>query len=113
MNILFICTANRLRSLTAEHLYRNDKRFNVKSAGTHTTAGTPVDREILEWADIILVMEKFHEDYIKEGYPHISKNKKIFRLDIPDRYEYMDPELVELIRTKCERIYNNIIVRKS
>jgi hypothetical protein len=34
MNILFVCTINKMRSLTAERIYQKDERFKVKSAGT-------------------------------------------------------------------------------
>jgi protein-tyrosine-phosphatase len=33
IKILFVCTANKMRSKTAEELYKNDARFMVKSAG--------------------------------------------------------------------------------
>jgi len=32
-NVLFVCTANQQRRPTAEELYRNDRRFTVRSAG--------------------------------------------------------------------------------
>ena len=38
MNILFVCTYNRHRSLTAEHLFKNYKDIFARSAGTSLVA---------------------------------------------------------------------------
>ncbi len=109
MNILFVCTANKLRSLSAEHIYRNDKRFVVKSAGTAKGAASAISKDILEWADYILVMEKTHRNQIRKDYPAIYANKKIICMYIPDEYDYMDAELEKLIQHKFEYIYSKFI----
>lgn len=49
--ILFVCTANRDRSPTAEDLYANDARYEVRSAGTWQYAVTPISDELVAWAD--------------------------------------------------------------
>ena len=61
--LLFVCTVNRMRSATAHKIYENDSRFEVKSAGTDKTAKTLLSNEILNWADSIVVMEKYHRSY--------------------------------------------------
>ena len=38
INILFVCSKNKWRSPTAETIYRNDSRLNVRSAGTSASA---------------------------------------------------------------------------
>ncbi|MDX2306237.1 MAG: hypothetical protein NW226_25740 [Microscillaceae bacterium] len=47
MNILFVCTMNKLRSLTAEHIYAQDSRFEVKSVGTDSYSDNPLKAEHL------------------------------------------------------------------
>ncbi len=32
-NILVVCGRNKKRSRTAEHIFKNDNRFNIRSAG--------------------------------------------------------------------------------
>ncbi|HAD14416.1 MAG TPA: hypothetical protein DCF33_18495 [Saprospirales bacterium] len=54
-----------MRSATAQVIYENDDRFEVKSAGTDRNARIVVDRELLEWADAIIVMEKYHRNKIR------------------------------------------------
>ncbi|OGU55367.1 MAG: hypothetical protein A2V66_04120 [Ignavibacteria bacterium RBG_13_36_8] len=105
IKILFVCTVNKLRSRTAEELYKNDPRFDVKSAGVDPLAVIRISRELLEWADFILVMEKVHRNIIHKKFPDIYKNKRIICLYIPDIFEFMNPELIQILRTKVEDIY--------
>lgn len=106
--ILFICTVNRSRSVTAEHLYQFDPRFEVKSAGTSYNAITTISPYNLKWADYIFVMEGFHKKWIKDAFPEIYETRNISGLYIPDIYNYMQPELVEMIKEKFERVWRRI-----
>lgn len=109
MNILFVCTINKMRSLTAETIYLKDDRFQVKSAGTDKGATTYISRDLLEWADYIIVMEKEHRNKIRKIYPDLYLKKRIICLYIPDEYNYMDDQLIELLRYRFEHIWNTEI----
>ena len=109
MKILFVCTANIQRSRTGEELYRNDPRFEVKSAGTSAFADGPVDSELLGWAECIVVMEDHHRKEIKQRYPRIIKGKPVLCLDIPDIYTFMEPALVREIGHRFEKALNGIM----
>ncbi|HEV8517234.1 MAG TPA: phosphotyrosine protein phosphatase, partial [Burkholderiales bacterium] len=74
--------------------------FEVASAGTNPDAETTVSPELLEWADIIFVMEQSHRSILSKKFGTHLKTKRIICLDIPDRFEYMDPVLVELLEAK-------------
>lgn len=102
-NILFICTQNRLRSPTAEQVFADWPGIETQSAGLGNDAGTPVSPELLAWADTIFVMEKAHRNKLSQKFrPHLG-GKRVICLDIPDEYDYMDPVLVQLLRTKVAR----------
>jgi predicted protein tyrosine phosphatase len=111
MNILFVCKMNKLRSLTAEHIYQNDPRFTVKSAGTEITAQTTLSRELLDWADWIIGMEHFHIREIKNLFPDYQAVNEIIALDIPDAYNYMQAELIAILQEKFESVYKNRIMK--
>ncbi len=106
--MLFICTANELRSLTAEKIYAHDERFTVQSKGTDTFPEKRVAKEHLEWADYIFVMEPGHKLKLQTRFPELARQKPIFCLHIPDEYNLMDPALIELIRERFEAIFKNI-----
>ncbi|HEX2827693.1 MAG TPA: low molecular weight protein tyrosine phosphatase family protein [Burkholderiales bacterium] len=98
--VLFICSQNRLRSPTAEQVFANRPGFEVASAGLNNDAETPVSADLLEWADVIFVMERAHRNKLSKRFrPHL-KDKRIICLDIPDEFEYMDQALVRLLETK-------------
>jgi predicted protein tyrosine phosphatase len=99
--ILFICTGNIDRSRTAEDLYRHDRRYEVRSAGTALFAETPVSRDLLLWADRVFVMcerEDRHRTVLKVRFPEVDV--PVVDLDIEDRWRRGDPELVKRLVKK-------------
>ena len=97
-NILFICSRNQWRSPTAEGLYRNAEGLSVRSAGTSASARRKVSLADISWADKVFVMENKHKKRLLERFEKSLKHKELYVLDIPDDYQYMDPELIELLR---------------
>ena len=110
LKLLFICTVNRMRSATAHRIYVNDHRFEVKSAGTDKTANTVLTDEILNWADSIVVMENHHRNHIRKYFPNIYKDKKIVCLYIPDDYDYMQKELIAILKDKVEDVFRRRLI---
>ena len=98
MNILFICSRNKRRSVTAEAIFRNTDIHSVQSAGTEESAVHRVSEKLLLWADIIFVMEKRHRERLAEKHYEVISQKRLIVLDIPDEYEYMDTELIDMLR---------------
>ncbi len=94
--ILFLCSQNRLRSPTAEAVFADYPGMEVDSAGLNNDAVTPLSPEQLEWADIIVAMETTHLNRLNRKFREHLKGKRISVLNIPDDYDYMDEELIEL-----------------
>jgi predicted protein tyrosine phosphatase len=94
-----------MRSATAHKIFESDPRFEVDSAGTDQSADTVLEPEQLEWADAILVMEKYHRNFIREKYPEYYTQKKIICLHIPDDFDFMQPELIEILNNKVGDAY--------
>ncbi|WP_333450839.1 methyltransferase domain-containing protein [Microcoleus sp. herbarium5] len=86
--------------MTAEKICENVSGYNVRSAGTEKGARIRVTEGLLGWADLIFVMEKKHGDRLRSKFPESLEGKKVICLQIPDNYEYMEPELVELLQAK-------------
>lgn len=99
-HLLFICSQNKLRSPTAEQVFSGMDGIEVMSAGLDPTAASPVCGEILEWADVIFVMEKTHRNKLQKKFRAFLKNQRLICLNIPDEYDYMEPALVELLKAR-------------
>ncbi len=99
-----------MRSATAHKIYEHDQRFQIKSAGTDKAANTVLDLNILNWADSIVVMEKYHRNFIRQKFPEIYTSKKIVCLYIPDDYEFMQAELIETLKNKFEDAYRKRLI---
>ena len=101
--ILFVCSQNRLRSPTAEQLFADYPNIEVASAGTNNDAENPLTAELVKWADIIVVMERQHKAKLQRKFRTSLRRQRIICLDIPDEYEFMDPDLVHLLNTRMAR----------
>lgn len=101
--VLFVCSQNRLRSPTAEQVFASHPGLECASAGTNHDAENPLTPELVEWAEVIFVMEKAHKNKLNSKYRRYMVNKRVICLDIPDEYEYMDPALIRLLKVKVLR----------
>ncbi|MBD5525961.1 MAG: protein tyrosine phosphatase [Lachnospiraceae bacterium] len=99
MNLLFLCSQNKRRSLTAERIFDGQNGHHARSAGTEQNARIKVTPGLLGWADIIFCMEKKHMRRIQAKYSDIIADKQLVCLYISDDYEFMDRELQELLRS--------------
>ena len=99
-NVLFICSRNRLRSPTAEVLFAELPGVETDSAGLAPDADCPLSPDQLEWADLICVMEKRHRSQLAQRFKPYLSGKKVVCLDIPDNYQFMQPELVSLLNKR-------------
>ena len=97
LRVVFVCTQNKLRSPTAEVVFRESPDWEVASAGTARDAETPLTRDLLEWADVAVCMEKRHRDWIRGKMKGALPDDRLLTLGIPDDYEFMDPDLVDLL----------------
>lgn len=108
-NILVVCGKNKRRSRTAEYIFKNDQRFNIRSAGLSPRSDRKISENDLNWADLVLVMETDHRSKIKEIYRYLQL-PKMEVLNIADDYEYLDEELIQILNDKVNesvtRLYN-------
>jgi protein-tyrosine-phosphatase len=105
--ILFVCTGNICRSAMAEQLLRHlaaargldletasagiaaEPYYQVPEAAKRLLAaeGVPpfehkarlATREVLRWADLILVMTAEHRDHVVDLYPEFTSRTRLFR----------------------------------
>lgn len=100
MNVLFVCSRNRRRSPTAEQVFAANPALACRSAGTDSGAETPLGADDVAWADLIVAMERRHKRAVAERFHAALRGKRVLCLGIPDRYRFMDPELVRLLEAK-------------
>lgn len=100
MNVLFVCNQNKHRSKTAEEVFKPE--FKTKSAGLYNER--PLTKQQLNWADLVLVMEECQISEIAKRFPEYYLTKRIISLDIPDRYSYNQPELIEVLQKKIKEL---------
>lgn len=98
-NVLFVCSQNALRSPTAEQVFADWPGIEVSSAGLNNDAANPLNAELVEWADVIFVMERAQRNRLLKKFKR-SVRARLIVLGIPDDYEFMDPGLIRLLRAK-------------
>jgi predicted protein tyrosine phosphatase len=101
--VLFVCSQNQLRSPTAEQVFAGHPGIECASAGTNHSATQPLTPELVEWADLIFVMETAHRNKLTARFRKHLARARVICLDIPDEHDFMDPELVRLLKARVMR----------
>ncbi len=107
VRILFVCSAGLLRSPTCAKV-ATEMGFNARSCGSHVKmALVPITATLIEWAQVIVFMNAensweaksvFHQtEYIKA-----KLLRKSVIWDVPDIYNYNDPDLVADVKWRLE-----------
>jgi predicted protein tyrosine phosphatase len=103
MRLLFVCGRSRLRSPTAEQLFSRVPGVETCSAGVSPDADQPLTADLIQWADMVFVMEAAHRAKMARRFARALRGKRVVCLNIPDDYEYMAPELVRLLWERVPR----------
>ena len=106
-NILVVCGKNKKRSRTAEYIFKNDMRFNIRSVGLSPKSERQIRENDILWSDLIFVMEQGHLARISGTYRHLDL-PEIEVLHVEDDFEYLDLELIELL---SDRINSTLKVK--
>jgi predicted protein tyrosine phosphatase len=104
--VLFVCRQNRMRSATAERLFCKRADLDVRSAGTAPDALVRVNANMLDWADIIFVMDDEQRQWLALNFERHPSLAKIVCLDIPDDFTFLQPELVKLLEEKVPKHFS-------
>jgi len=106
IKLLFVCSRNKQRSLTAEKIFSYFDDYDVRSVGTEVNSRIKLTAGHIGWADIIFVMGKKHMRRIREKFNEYTSGKKIICLNIPDEYQYMDIELIKILKSRVSEHIN-------
>lgn len=106
---LFVCSAGLLRSPTGARL-AGLKGINARSCGSAVGwALIPISANLINWAQKIIFVcsDNYYEslELFKDTADlHYQLVTKSVVLDIPDQFEYMEPQLVEQFEQKLFNI---------
>jgi protein-tyrosine phosphatase len=105
---LFICHYNRKRSATAERVFGKDPALEVLSAGTSDEAMVQVNQRMLEWADLVFVMDREQVQALAQMFPDHPALPQVVCLDIQDTYHFLDPELVSVLQERTRPHFDRL-----
>ncbi len=103
-NLLVVCGRNKRRSRTAEYIFKNDQRFNLRSVGLSPKSERQIKEADIKWANLIFVMEDGQKTRILGTFKDMEI-PPIEVLGIQDEFEYLDEELIEML---TERINSTL-----
>lgn len=95
-NLLFVCEGNEQRSPSFEAWFKEHRpEYNVRSAGTDSVYFEQINKETLEWADRVFLMDLEQERFISREFPEF-----VFKCEIvgcSDQYARESSDLNRLI----------------
>ena len=95
--VLVVCSRNKKRSLTAEKIFKDNPRIDLRSVGTSPSARRKISMSDIHWAEVVLCMENKHKKMIQRLFGR-NDLPRVIVLNIEDEYEYMDSELVDILQ---------------
>ena len=101
--VLTVCSAGLLRSPTIAWYIQSVSDYNCRSCGINDYALIRLDDVLVTWADIIICSDDEKYEYVLEEYPNLVESRSVFNFNIPDIYEYKNPELIKIIEEQCIR----------
>lgn len=110
---LFVCSAGLLRSPTGATL-ASQYGINARSCGSNFNyALVPCSANLINWADKIVFVNKENLWQLEDnflGHKDLLEQLecKQIVLNIPDNFEYMDPQLQELFREELFKPYGPV-----
>ena len=99
--VLFLCGEGRTLSPTAAQVFSDRANLSTDFAGVDKGAQDALTEDQLDWADLVVVMERRHATRLNERFGRLLAGKKIVTLDIRDRYTFMDPPLIAELMEKA------------
>ena len=103
MNVVFVCTMNKMRSATAEVVARAEwPEWEYRSCGTDKTATVPMSDEMFQWADMVVYMEKEHKNKAEKKCKSAKTVKSKIVMGVPDEFDYMDVEFIKVFKSRFE-----------
>ena len=85
----------------AENIFKG--KFKTKSAGLYNDK--PITEKQISWADTIIVMEEWQISEIAKRFPKQYMQKRILSLDVPDIYQFNQPELISILKSKVNDLF--------
>lgn len=95
-NLLFVCEGNEQRSPSFVAWFKEHRpKYNVRSAGTNSVYFEQINKETLEWADRVFLMDLEQERFISREFPQFVDKTEI--IGCSDQYAGGDPQLMRVI----------------
>lgn len=91
-----------MRSPTADVHFSSYAGVQTDSAGVGKDSDQLLSLEQIEWSDIIFFMERKYLKRVSGKFGKQLALKKVICLGIPDIYQFMQAELVQLLEQKIE-----------
>ena len=99
--VLFICGKARVRSPTAAQIFAEWDGIRTDFGGLSNDADDALSADQIDWADVIMVMERRHQTRLNDRFRRTLAGKKVLVLDIRDRYTFMEQALIEELLNKA------------
>ncbi len=101
--VLCVCSAGLLRSATLQNFLIKEYGYNARNCGTEESyALIPISEALVHWADEIIFVNQENFRNVRKEIEEMGMLEKCKTLNIPDQYEFNNPELLKIIKEQYE-----------
>lgn len=104
--VLTVCSGGLLRSATLQNFLIKEYGYNVRNCGTGDYALIPISEALVLWADEIVFVNTENFNIVKASLKFLNVIDKCKILNIPDIYNFNDPELIKISKKQYENLDN-------
>jgi len=102
-NLLFVCGGNTQRSPTFEIWFKKNRpEYDVRSAGIFYYCPQKLTKELLEWADVVYVMDLDQDMFIARKFPEFLEKAVVVGCN--DDYQRESSQLFKLIEYWAKKV---------
>ena len=76
----------------------------MRSGGLSPKGNHQVNEKDIQWADLIIFMESWHKYKLMAQYRGTVQFPVTEVLGVPDEYQYMDEELIEMLESQIDHL---------
>ena len=113
MRLLFVHPRGGVPHPFPEGTLGNDRRAEVQSMPVGDEPLSDADKDLIAWADLLVVMEKRMRQILRRRLKQAGKAKRVICLHLPEHHDIHDPAYMKLFRERIDIYLEKLALERT